>query len=138
MAYTMTIGAKNYILDNGFDTLLNGATLVIRSAPRPLVSAAMTGTLLWSFVLPADAFAAAAFGQKLKNGTWNANNVGSGTAAWFRFKLASDTNVVSDTQPRIDGDVTLPGNGGELTLGSLVLTNGLANEVLSCIISLLG
>lgn len=62
-----------------------------RSGTRPGVNNAATGTLLVDIPLPADAYAVAASGAIVKNGTWEANAVASGTVGWFRVYNSGNT-----------------------------------------------
>jgi hypothetical protein len=136
MPQRATYAVKNPML-NALDALFDAGVLEIRSGPQPAeAKAAPTGTLLWTETLPADAFANASAGAKVKNGTWQANAVATGQAGWFRLKQAADANGVSETEERIDGSVSLVGQGGQLTLNDLNIVSGASVEVVTCYLSL--
>ena len=59
MAISYTDALARAILDSGFGTAFDSGTLEIRSGAAPGPSAAATGTLIWSFSISSDSFAAA-------------------------------------------------------------------------------
>lgn len=87
-------------------------------------AAADTGTKLVDFALPADWLAASSSGAKTKLGTWTTTGLagaGAGTAAgYFRIKNAAGTVV------HIQGDITVTGGGGAMTLNNVSIANGQA------------
>jgi hypothetical protein len=61
--------------------------------------------------------AAASSGACAKSGTWaDASADASGTAAWFRVKLSGDAGTTNTTDKRLDGNVTVTGGGGDMTV----------------------
>jgi hypothetical protein len=125
-------GADNLILNSGVDAMYDSGILEIRTGPQPASAAdAPTGVLLWTEPLPADALTTATTGIKQKNGTWLANAVATGQARHFRLKRTGDTGVVSETQPRIDGEISLPDQGGDLTVNDLSFVTGQQVEILT-------
>lgn len=116
MALQLDTDIRNDLLD-GIDTTFNSGTLEIREGAQPAnADAAATGTVLATITLPADAFAAASGGAKVKNGTWEDTSAdATGTAGWFRLYNVGDTR-------RIDGHVTVTAGGGVLELDSVSIT----------------
>lgn len=101
----------------------DSGTLQIRSGAAPGPNAAVTGTLLASITLPADAFAAASTGACAKAGTWqDASADAAGTAAHFRIAQSGDAGgATGTTDERIEGTVTATGGGGDLELDNVVI-----------------
>ena len=94
---------RNAKADAAVDLLdVGGAgTIKIYSGSQPATPAtAASGTLLATVTLPSPAFGSA-----------------SGTAGWARFADGAGTT-------RFDGDVTVTGGGGVVTLSSTSLTSG--------------
>lgn len=121
-------GARNGILDAGFDALFNNGFVDVYAAARPANADAAVGVavLLASFPLGADAFAAAVAGVKAKVAALAAAAAGAGVAVWFRMRTAGDAGAASAVLARVDGDVTLPiGVGGIVagTVGEMTLDN---------------
>jgi hypothetical protein len=120
MALTLSNPLRMAALDSGIATQFDTTgVLEIRSGTRPgAAGTAPAGTLLASITLPADAFAAAASpGTITKNGTWQDTSAdATGTASWFRMKLSADAGTTNTTDKRMDGDITLTGGGGDMTI----------------------
>ena len=123
MAFRLSTGLRNAILDNGLNGRFNSGTLEIRSGSQPAnADAAPTGTLLASISLPADCFAAAASGAIAKSGTWqDASADATGTAGWFRFRTSTDGGGSSTTDERMDGAITATGGGGDMEFDSTAI-----------------
>jgi len=85
-------------------------------------SLADTGTKIIDFALPTDWLAASASGVKTKLGTWTTTGLagaGAGTnAGYFRIKNAAGTVV------HMQGDITVTGGGGAMTLDNVSIANG--------------
>lgn len=128
MSVALTDAAVRSILDSGYDAIFNSGTLEIRSGAAPGPGAAPTGTLLWTFALPADAFAAASGRSKQKNGTWQANGAagaGAGTnAGHYRLKASGDTAAATQNEARQEGTVTITGGGGDMTIDNPNIATG--------------
>jgi hypothetical protein len=107
MATTKTTAFLNTTLDSGVDAVVNAGKIQIRTGAAPGANAAPTGTLLWEFTLPADAFAAAASGAKAKQGTWSTTASAGGTAQHFRMITVTGT-----------------GGGGDMTVDNTSIANG--------------
>lgn len=87
------------------------------SAPATL-AAAPTGTLLVEIEAPADWLAAAAAGQKVKQGTWQADAVGAGNAGYYR--IVNSAGSATHEQ----GTVTATGGGGDMTINNVSIAIG--------------
>lgn len=121
-------GAGASAFDSGLLNIYTG------SAPAT-ADAAVTGTLLASMTLPADAFAAAASKACAKAGTWSdssANN--TGTAGYFRIVTSSDDGTSSTTQKRIQG--TCGQGSGDMNLDNTSIASGQTVTVTSCSIGI--
>lgn len=96
------------------------AVLKIRSGTAPAnCAAADTGTVLATIALPADYMSNSSNGTKSKLGTWqDASADASGTPGHFRIYSSDGTTC------GIQGDVTLTGNGGVMTVDSMTFTAG--------------
>lgn len=123
MALGWSTALANSVLDNFLNSgagqsFLNSAIIEIRSGTRPAsADTAPAGTLLAEITAPADAMAAASSGACAKSGTWaDASADASGTAAWFRVKLSGDAGTTNTTDKRLDGNVTVTGGGGDMTV----------------------
>jgi hypothetical protein len=129
MATTKTTAFLNTTLDSGVDAVFNAGKIQIRTGAAPGANAAPTGTLLWEFTLPADAFAAAASGAKGKNGTWSTTAVAGGDAAHFRLVTSADTGAATQAEARVEGSVTYTGGGGDMTIDAVGGTIGIGQTV---------
>jgi hypothetical protein len=102
---------------------LDGGTIEIRSGTRPAsANDTATGSLLAAVTLKTPAFGAASNGVATINDPDPVTASASGTATWFRA-LTSEGGTV------FDGSVTATGGGGDLTLVTTSLTNGLSVDV---------
>jgi hypothetical protein len=101
-------------------TIGTGAILKIIDGVKPANPAAATvGTVLATITLPSNYFTDSSSGVKVKVGTWEDPTAdASGTARYVRM-FASD-GTTCDGQ----GDVTITGGTGSLTLDSLSITAG--------------
>lgn len=103
------------LLDQGIDaTFPNGSVLEIRSGARPGSGNAPAGVVLWSKVLGAGAWAAAAGRLKGLVAALAAAGIAAGAAGHWRLKGPADTGAVTQNEPRIEGSVTLVGGGGDM------------------------
>ncbi len=101
--------------------LLNGGTINIYTGSQPAeVDAAATGTLLATLTLGNPAFGTATDANP--GGRVTANAItddlladATGTAGWFRAFNSSGQAV-------IDGNITVTGGGGDMTLASTSIT----------------
>jgi hypothetical protein len=122
MALRFNLDAKNKVLDTGFDTIWNSGILELRTGVQPAAASdAAAGTLLLTKTLPADIFGAASAGLKSKTGDWNGVSVALGKIGWFRLKMSTDPGGITQAFARLDGLVTLTGQGGELTVDNLTV-----------------
>jgi len=128
MAIGLSTAAANTLLDSGIGAAFDGANdiLEIRSGTRPVAGATLaadeapTGTVLASFTLVTDSFAAASAGTIVGATPWTeASAPAAGTASWFRLKQSTDTGVYSTTEIRIDGNVAAAGS--DLNLSTIAI-----------------
>ena len=111
---TLQLGTtvRNARLDQ-IETTIGAAPVVeLRAGALPANCAAVsTGALLSRDAIPSDWMAAAAAGVKAKAGTWTLTGLGSGTIGYFRVYEAGSPDVC-----HIQGDVTITGGGGAMTV----------------------
>lgn len=124
MAGDLNFAAANLALDFLYDTHFPaGSILELRTGEKPGAENAATGTLLVSITSPASPWAAAASGQKTKQGTWSTTAAATGVIGYYRFRNAADTR-------REDGSVTVTGGGGDATVNDVTVgTIGMAVSV---------
>lgn len=110
MAIDLSTAVRNARLDAIEAAIGAGAILKIRSGAKPAnCAAADAGTVLATLALPSDYMAAAASGQKAKNGTWEDSDAdATGVAAHFRLYASDGTTC------HLQGTVTATGGGGDL------------------------
>lgn len=106
------------MLDVIESTIGTTAVLKIRTGTQPAsVATADSGTVLATITLPSDWMAAASSGSKAKSGTWSdASADAGGTAAHWRLYASDGTTC------HAQGNVTVTGGGGDLTLDSVSIT----------------
>jgi hypothetical protein len=110
MAIVVTDAAARGISHDGVPTTFPaGAILEIRSGAPPGPSAAPTGTLIATIVLPAGPWAAAAAARDAEAG----RVAGCGCRQWrrrrhFRLKTAADTGAATQNEARVEGTATQP------------------------------
>lgn len=134
MAVRTNTAFENKSLDASFNggagIDFNNGTLEFRSGAQPAnADAALSGTVLATIALPADAFGAASSRSVAKLGTWadsSADNAGTIGHAVLR----DSTNTY-----RIDLSVTATGGGGDITVDNTVLAAGQAFTVTSFTLS---
>lgn len=119
-AFQFSAAVRNAELDAIETAIGTDAVLKIRTGAQPAdVATADSGTVLSSVTLPTDWLAAASGGSKSKSGTWSdASADATGTAAHFRI-YASD-----GTTAHIQGDVTITGGGGKMTVDNTSFATG--------------
>ena len=118
MAFQFSTTARNASLDAIESTVGTTPTLEIRTGAAPAsCSAADTGTLLASMILPADWAAAAATGSKTLLGTWqDAAADAAGTAGHFRLKQGAVCHI--------QGSISATGGGGDMTMDNTSIAVG--------------
>lgn len=111
-AFQFSVAVRNARLDAIETAIGTGAVLKIRTGAQPAdVATADSGAVLSTVTLPTDWMAVASSGSKAMAGTWSdASADATGTAAHFRI-YASD-----GTTAHIQGDVTITGGGGKMTV----------------------
>lgn len=99
--------------------------LKIRTGDAPAgIADADSGTVLSTLVLPTDWLVAPDAGAVAKSGTWQDLSAdATGTAGHFRIYAADGTT------PKMQGTVTLTGNGGDMTVDNLSFVAGQEFEV---------
>lgn len=126
MTLTLATTARTAMCDALVDLLDAGSgagTIQIRSGSRPAnPNTTATGTLLATVTCIDPAFGAASSGAATLADPVSVTAVADGTASWFR---ALDSNAAAV----FDGSVTATGGGGDLTLGTVSITTGLAVDV---------
>lgn len=106
---------------DGIETAI-GASPILRmrtGSPPANCAAADSGTVVAEMTLPADAWAAASGGTKVKSGTWQdlAANA-AGTIAHYRIYDSTGTTC------HLQGTVTITGGGGDMTVDNPVVEVG--------------
>lgn len=115
MAVDLNFALANIGLDALYDTPFPaGSVLELRTGDKPGAESAATGTILVSITSPATPWAAAASGQKTKQGTWSATASATGVIGHYRFRNAADTR-------REEGSVTVTGGGGDATVNDVTV-----------------
>jgi hypothetical protein len=126
MTFTLTDAARSAMCDALVDLLDGGAgdgTIQIRSGSRPASAEdAATGTLLATITLEDPAFGAASAGVATIDDPASVTAVATGTATWFRALSSTPTTI-------FDGSVTVTGGGGDLTLATVDVVNGMSVDV---------
>jgi hypothetical protein len=124
MALRISTAARNSQVSN-IRTLFAAGVLEIRSGSQPSsADDAPSGTLLASITLPNPAWNVAASGQITKTGTWQDTSAdATGTAGWFRLRQSADAGTTNTTDERVDGNITVTGGGGNMTLDNTSITS---------------
>lgn len=119
----LSVPVRNAMLD-AIETLIGTAAVVeFRAGAMPAnCAAAPTGALLAHAALPSDWLAAAAAGAKAKAGTWTVTGlagIATTNIGYFRILEGSSPDVC-----HIQGDVTVVGGGGAMTLDNISIAAG--------------
>lgn len=137
MTIKLSTGLRNGMLGTtGFSEIFANGIIEIYSGAQPATAdAATTGTLLGTVTLASGAFtpgtatngltwAAPASGAVTKStDLWQFTGVAAATAGWFRLKgNALDSNGVSTTLPRLDGNIG--SSGADMNLSNLSIAVG--------------
>lgn len=114
----LDVTLRNAGLDAYETTIGTSPHLKIRTGAAPAnVATADSGSVLVDIALPSDWLTNAASGVKSKNGTWSASASGAGVAGHYRIYNSSGTAMVQ-------GDVTITGGGGSMTLDNTNISSG--------------
>lgn len=118
----LAVTTRNAMLDAIETDVGASPILKLRTGARPATAAdADTGTVVCTMTLPADFMAAAAAGVKSKAGVWEDLLADvAGVIGHYRLYVGPAGTVC-----KIQGSVTLPGAGGEMTL---INTNVAVNQ----------
>ena len=137
MTIKLSTGLRNGMLGTtGFSGIFANGIIEIYSGAQPATAdAATTGTLLGTVTMANGAFtpgtatngltwAAPASGAVTKStDLWQFTGVAAATAGWFRLKgNALDSNGVSTTLPRLDGNIG--SSGADMNLSNLSIAVG--------------
>ena len=120
MALQYSVAVRNAQLDAVETTAGTGGILKVRSGAAPATCAtADSGTALVIITLPTDWMAAASAASKAKSGTWSDTSAdATGTAGHFRLYASDGTTC------HAQGEITITGGGGVMTVDSLTVTAG--------------
>lgn len=131
MSLQLSVAARNGRLDAIETELGADPILKVRTGAQPAdCGAADSGTVIGTFTLPNDAFAAASSGAKAKSGTWQETSAdASGTPAHFRlYKSNGTTCVLQGSVGQGSGDLSLDNTtvvaGQTITITAFTLTDG--------------
>ncbi len=118
MAIQFATSIRNGILDFIESDTGTAAILKIKTGAQPATCAtADSGTVLASMTLASDWMSAASSGSKAKLGTWSDVSAdATGLAAHWRLYKSDGTTC------QAQGNITVTGGGGDLTLDSLSVT----------------
>lgn len=119
----LSVAVRNARLDQIETTIGTAPVLELRSGAIPANCAAVsTGSILTRDALPSDWLGAAAAGVKSKAGTWTLTGLAGITTTnigYFRIFDASSPDVCE-----IQGDVTVTGGGGAMTVDNISIAAG--------------
>lgn len=126
MAITLPTASRTAMCDtlvDRFDAGAGAGTIQIRSGSRPAsANDAATGTLLATITLIDPAFGAASSGVATVADPVAVTAVATGTATWWRGLDSSPATVC-------DGNITVTGGGGDLTLATVDIVSGMSVDV---------
>lgn len=122
-AIVTAVGAQ---LDAG----AGAATMKLYTGAQPATPAtAPSGTLLATVTLTDPALASVSAGIGTGGDPASVNAVATGTAGWARFADSTGVTVM-------DGDVTVTGGGGTVTLSTTSLTSGSPVDITSVTVTM--
>lgn len=118
MQYSTTV--RNARLDVVESTIGTSPILRVRTGAAPAnCAAADTGTVLATVNLPSDWMSAAVNGVKSLQGTWEDTSAdNTGVAGHFRIYASDGTTC------HVQGNVTLTGGGGDMTVDNTSFATG--------------
>jgi hypothetical protein len=126
MAVKFSVEVRNAVVDSIESTIGPSARLIMYTGSPPAnTAAASTGTVISTMVLPADWLNTASGGVKTLNGTWTTTASATGTIGYYR--IFDSTVTVCHEQ----GNVTISGGGGDMTLDNVNAANGQTITILS-------
>jgi len=120
MALQYSVAVRNAQLDAVETTAGIDGILKVWSGAAPAACAtADSGATLVTITLPTDWMAAASSASKAKSGTWSDTSAdATGTAGHFRLYASDGTTC------HVQGEITITGGGGVMTVDSLSVTAG--------------
>jgi hypothetical protein len=114
MALQLSVAVRNARLDAVETAIGASPHLRILTGAVPASCAdAQTGTLLCQIALQADWMSQASGGVKTMYGTWTGTGAAAGNAGYFRVVDTAGTTC------HVQGTVTAPGGGGDMTLDNV-------------------
>lgn len=115
MAGDLNFLAANLALDFLYDTHFPaGSVLELRTGEKAGAENPAAGISLAEITSPASPWAAAASGQKTKQGTWSTTAIATGVIGHYRFRNAAGTRIE-------EGTVTVAGGGGDATVNDVTV-----------------
>ena len=128
MATRIATTARNAAADAVVDLLDAGpaaGTVQIRTGAQPATpNTAASGTLLATFTLSDPAFGAASSGTATAAAIASTTGVAAGDAGYFRALDSTGAAV-------LDGSITATGGGGDMTMNTITVSNGLTITITS-------
>lgn len=120
MQFQFSVAVRNAELEAIEAVIGASAIMEIRAGAKPAnCAASRTGAVLATLALPADWLANASGGVKNMSGTWTDSSADATGAAGYFTIYASDGVTVG-----MQGDITVTGGGGALTVDSTSFTMG--------------
>lgn len=135
MAYQISTGLRNKMLDTGsLSSIMNLGFIYLYSGTVPAsADAALTGTQVCKISNNSTATgltldpAVSGTIPKKSSEVWSGVNSATATVTHFRWVGASDTGVLSTTEPRIQGLIGVVGS--DMNLSSVSLTSGATQNI---------
>lgn len=126
MAVKFSVEVRNAIV-NSIETATGPSARLIfyTGSPPANTAASATGTVIATMVLPSDWLNDASGGVKTLNGTWSTTASATGTIGYYR--IWDSTVTVCHEQ----GNVTISGGGGDITLDNVNAANGQTITILT-------
>ncbi len=131
MSFKVSTGLRDHMLATGsFKNAMDLGFLKIYAGTEPASADAALGAAVLLCTLSVagggtgltfEAVPVSGVLSKETTEAWQGSIVSSGTAAFFRLVLGSDTGVLSTSQKRMQGSIALV--GGDLNLSNVVLTS---------------
>lgn len=119
MAVKLSVAVRNAVVTQIETIIGTSPRLILYTGSAPAnTSVAATGTVIATFILPADWLTDAAAGVKQLNGTWSTTASATGTVGYYRIW---DSTVTTCHE---QGSVTITGGGGDLTIDNINAANG--------------
>ena len=119
MAVKLSVAVRNAVVTQIETVIGTSPRLILYTGSGPAnTTVAATGTVIATFILPADWLTDASAGVKQLNGTWSTTASATGTVGYYRIWDSSVTTCHEQ------GSVTITGGGGDLTIDNINAANG--------------